>query len=139
MAKLSETDQLDELIFSLKNVRDPRVAGRTRHLLIDILVLTVVAVLCGAEGVTEIEDFGHHKEKFLRKHLELPGGIPSHDTITRVLSIINPESFESAFASWVSRSLYVENEDWISIDGKSVNGTERNSIRVACSLASAPT
>ena len=131
MAKLSETDQLDELIFSLKNVRDPRVAGRTRHLLIDILVLTVVAVLCGAEGVTEIEDFGHQKEKFLRKHLELPGGIPSHDTITRVLSIINPESFESAFASWVSRSLYAEKEDWISIDGKSVNGTERNSIRGA--------
>ena len=131
MAKLSESDQLDELIFSLKNVRDPRVAGRTKHLLIDILVITVVAVLCGAEGVTEIEDFANQKEKFLRKHLELPGGIPSHDTITRVLSIINPESFESAFASWVSRSLYVENEDWISIDGKSVNGTERNSIRGA--------
>jgi hypothetical protein len=87
LAKLSESDQLDELIFSLKNVRDPRVAGRTKHLLIDILVLTVVAVLCGAEGVTEIEDFAHPKENFLRKHLELPGGIPSLTSVWPVSSL----------------------------------------------------
>lgn len=126
MAKESVFD-LEELKECLGLVEDPRVVGRTQHNFIDIVVLSVCAMLCGAEGCTEIESFGEQKEEWLRQYLELPNGIPSHDTIGRVLSLIEPEQFEVAFSEWVGA---MANENGlstkrISIDGKSAAGTER--------------
>ena len=63
------------------DIEDFRVEGRCLHLLSDILMLSLCAVLCGAEDYEDIENYGKHKEDFLREFLELPYGIPSHDTI----------------------------------------------------------
>ena len=80
---------------------DPRIRRNKKHLLIDIVVLTVIAVICGAESWNAIEMFGNSKKDFLSKFLKLPHGIPSYDTINMVFSLINPDKFEQLFAQWV--------------------------------------
>ena len=70
------------------NIQDPRQQHKVEHKLIDILVLSIIAVICGADEYKEIEIFGNAKEPFLKQFLSLENGIPSHDTIERVLSII---------------------------------------------------
>ena len=80
---------------------DPRIHRNKKHLLIDIIVLSIIAVLRGAESWNSIELFGNSKKDFLSKILKLPNGIPSHDTINRVFSLINPGKFEQLFAQWV--------------------------------------
>jgi predicted transposase YbfD/YdcC len=125
MKKDSEVNQIEELIECLKFIEDPRVLGRSKHLLIDILVISICAVLCGAEGVFDIEEFGLEKEDWLRRFLSLPCGIPSHDTIARVLSLIDPIEMEKAFQEWVRNILGKDKIKSISLDGKSTRGTER--------------
>jgi len=80
---------------------DPRIQRNKKHLLIDIVVLSVIAVICGAESWNSIEIFGNAKKDFLATILKLPNGIPSHDTINRVFARINPNKFEQLFAQWV--------------------------------------
>lgn len=117
--------------FSL--VEDPRVQGRCLHKLVDILAIAVCARICGAEDFEEMEEFGIQREEWLRGFLELKNGIPSHDTIRRTLSIVDPNILEIAFREWTAdfRSSQMNMKDSgsdakrISIDGKSVNGTYR--------------
>lgn len=100
---------------------DPRIHRNKKHLLIDILILSIIAVICGAESWDSIEMFGKSKEDFLKKILKLQNGIPSHDTINRVFSLINASKFESLFIEWVTsiKDEEIKNEI-ISIDGKTV-------------------
>lgn len=115
-----------ELVKVIKaNVRDPRVPGRSKHLLMDIIIITVCAILCGAEGVAEIEDYAIDRERWLRKYLKLPNGIPSHDTFSRVLSIIDTKQMQIAFSQWAQR-LKKGSAKSISLDGKCLKGTERS-------------
>ena len=81
---------------------DPRIGNATRHKLIDILVIAILAVICGADGWSDVELFGRSKRKWLKTFLELPHGIPSHDTFGRVFSKIDPQEFERSFMSWVN-------------------------------------
>ena len=129
MKKESPINSFEELIECLKFVDDPRVVGRSKHLLIDILVISICAVLCGAEGVFDIEEFALEKEIWLRKFLLLPSGIPSHDTIARVLSLVDPLGLEIAFHDWIQHILGSERVRSISLDGKTTKGTERNFSR----------
>jgi hypothetical protein len=80
-----------------RSIPDPRVERTKLHLLEDIIGLVIIAVICGAESWESIEEFGKSKEVFLRKILSLPHGIPSHDTIERVLKRIPPDKFEACF------------------------------------------
>ena len=110
----------------LRTVNDPRVKGRTTHLLIDIIVIGILAVICHAETWEEMEDFALSRTDWLKQFLELPGGIPSHDTLGRVFSIIEPKELEKSFISWVKRvqaERTTNRKDTISLDGKSVRGT----------------
>lgn len=125
MKKDSNSNQVAELIECLQFVEDPRVVARSKHLLIDILVISICAVLSGAESVLDIEMFGKEKEKWLRQFLKLPSGIPSHDTIARVLSLIDPIEMEIAFQEWVASVIDQKKIQSISLDGKSTRGTER--------------
>lgn len=112
----------------LSAVRDPRVLGRTQHLLIDILILGILAVICHAETWEEMEDFGRAREQWLRKFLELPSGIPSHDTIARVFSLIDPRELGLAFIGWVKQVREkAKAGDTICIDGKSLHGASESS------------
>lgn len=72
---------------------DPRVERTKKHLLIDILFIAVCTIIGGGEGFTEMEDLGQAREKWLRKFLDLPHGIPSHDTFRRVFSLLDPQAF----------------------------------------------
>lgn len=113
----------------LRAVTDPRVLGRTRHLLIDILVIGVLAVICHAETWEEMEEFAKAREDWLKQFLDLRGGIPSHDTIGRVFSLIRPRELEMAFISWVKQAAGAGvARDTIGIDGKSLRGTSEPGV-----------
>ena len=73
------------LLEHFASLPDPRIARHRWHKLSDIVIIAVCAVLCGAESYPAIEDFGQEREEWLRQFLELPEGIPSHDTFNRVL------------------------------------------------------
>ena len=79
------------LVDCLAGIDAPRMEKKKRHKLVDILVISICAVICGAEHWTEIEDFGKCKKRWFRSFLSLPNGIPSHDTIGRVFSLIDPK------------------------------------------------
>ncbi len=91
---------VNNFITHFSKIEDPRESNK-RHQLIDILFLAVCSVLSGAEGWEDIEDFGHAKLTWLRRYLPLKNGIPTHDTIARVLSRINPSYIQKCFVNWV--------------------------------------
>jgi len=100
---------------------DPRIDRTKLHALSDILVIAVSAVICGAEGWTDIEEFGKSKEEWLRKLLPLTNGIPSHDTFRRVFERLDPEQFEACFLSWVRSLSPIPGQ--VAIDGKTLRGS----------------
>lgn len=98
-------------------------------MLIDILVIGILAVICHAETWEEMEDFASAREDWLRQFLQLPGGVPSHDTIARVFSLIDPRELEVAFIKWVRRAQAKRsNGDTVCIDGKSLKGTVESNL-----------
>ena len=104
---------------------DPRVVGRSSHKLTDILILSVLAVICGADTYDAIELFGkaHHEE--LKGILQLPNGIPSHDTINRVFQSIDARGFERLFAEWASGLREGGKAgEVVAIDGKTMRGSK---------------
>jgi predicted transposase YbfD/YdcC len=115
----------ESILLHFSSVEDPRVVGRCRHDFLDIIFVTVCAVLCGAESFLEIEEFGFQKVNWLKKFAELPNGIPSHDTFSRLFSTLDVKQFERAFANWVISTLGEAKLKRICFDGKSVNGTDR--------------
>lgn len=99
---------------------DPRVDRQKRHLLMDILFISVCAVICGATSFVDMEDFGFAKLEWFRERLELPNGIPSHDTFRRVFSLIDPEGFRACFMAWTQAISRAVNGDIIALDGKTL-------------------
>jgi len=112
------------LIDCLSEIKDYRSGNGIDHKLIDILVIAILAVLCGADEWTEMEEFGEAKEPWLKRFLELPNGIPSHDTFGRVFAAIDPKEFHNAFMEWVKTICEVVKGQVIAIDGKTVRRTK---------------
>jgi len=98
---------------------DPRAANVV-HQLHDLLVLAICAVICGADGWVEVELFGRSKQAWFKTFLDLPGGIPSHDTFGRVFAALRPEAFERCFTLWVSSVAHASQGRLIAIDGKAI-------------------
>ncbi|MBF8224040.1 ISAs1 family transposase [Halomonas sp. 328] len=111
------------LMHHLSIVPDFRQAWKVQHQLSDILCLTVCAVICGAEGWDEIEDFGHAKLDFLRQYGDFEAGVPSHDTLARVMALVNAEQLQSAFAEWMKACHDVTEGAVVAIDGKTLRGS----------------
>lgn len=97
---------------------DPRVQGRTAHKLLDIIVITICAVICGADGWVDVEAYGKAKQKWLEGFLELPAGIPSHDTFGRVFSLLSPTELQRCFLKWVQAVAELTSGEVVAIDGK---------------------
>jgi predicted transposase YbfD/YdcC len=102
------------------DVEDPRVERTKLHLLPDILVITLCAVICGADTWMEIELFGQAKLDWLRTFLALPHGIPSHDTFGRVFARLNPEQLERCFVAWMQALAQASGGRLMAIDGKTL-------------------
>ncbi|MCX5661468.1 MAG: ISAs1 family transposase [Planctomycetota bacterium] len=98
---------------------DPRAAN-VRHRLADVLVIALCAVICDADGWDDFEDFAKAKAHWLSTFLDLSHGVPSADTFRRVLSRLDPDAFEKAFAAWMARVVELSEGKLVSIDGKSV-------------------
>jgi predicted transposase YbfD/YdcC len=104
-------------------VSDPRIGNATRHKLIDIIVIAICAVICGADGWSDVALFGKSKLNWFKTFLELPHGIPSHDTFGRVFSRIKPEEFRSSFLDWVKAIQELTQGEVIAVDGKKLRGS----------------
>ena len=76
---------------------DPRVNRTKKHKLLDIIIIAICAVICGADGWVAVEAFGHAKHDWLATFLQLPYGIPSHDTFGRVFGVLDSKQFERCF------------------------------------------
>lgn len=118
---------------------DPRKpTHRMRHKFLDILVIAISGVICGANDWVAVETFGKAKEAWLRTFLELPHGIPSHDTFTDVFAALSPEHFQECFVRWVSSLTKLLPGDIISIDGKTLRRSyDRQDSRAAIHMVSA--
>jgi len=133
-----ETMEKPRIMEHFSSLTDPRILLKTRHKLIDIIVITLCAVLAGADEWTEIADFGRLKEQWFRTFLELPFGIPSHDTFGRVFSMIRPEEFEKCFLDWVRAAFQNIAPQVIAIDGKTLRHSyDRSSNKAAIHMVSA--
>jgi len=99
---------------------DPRIERTKRHQLTDILTIAILVVICGADSWVGMETFGRAKQKWLKRILDLPNGIPSHDTFARVFAALDPEQFRQCFLSWVRSLSRLSAGEVIAIDGKTL-------------------
>jgi len=105
------------------SLEDPRIERTKLHQLLDIMVIAICAVVCGADDWVEVELFGNAKLAWLRTFLELPNGIPSHDTFGRVFARLNAEQFQACFLAWIQAVSEVTQGQVIAIDGKVLRGS----------------
>lgn len=120
---MSETP-LEKIEEHFGKVPDPRIERSKEHKLIDIISIAICAVICGAEGWVDIENFGKSKLVWLKTFLVLPNGIPSHDTFGRVFSLLDPEEFQKSFHSWVQSVHELTDGQVVAIDGKQLRGSK---------------
>jgi len=110
----------DSITRHFAGLADPRSEQGRRHVLTDLIAMTVLAVVCGADGWAEVEDFGKAKLGWLRTFLRLPHGVPSHDTFGRVFAALDPEALERCLADWTASLAKRSKGQLIAIDGKTL-------------------
>ena len=106
------------LIAHFSKLDDPRVVRNKKHELIDVIVLCVCAVVSGAEGWSDIEEFGRTKLQWLRRYVPLANGIPVDDTIARIISALSVSGFQDCFMSWMEDVVKLSDGEIIALDGK---------------------
>lgn len=122
----------------IEEIEDPRVPRTKKHLLKDILIIAILAVIAGAEGWEDMENYGIAKQEWLSEFLELPNGIPSDDTFRRVFERLDPESLEKCLEQWVQSIIGSIQGEIIPIDGKTLRGSyDRNQGQSALHLVTA--
>lgn len=102
------------------DLKDPRIERSKEHQLLDILVIAICAVICGANDWEAVAEYGRSKEEWFKTFLELPNGIPSHDTFWRVFRALDPEQFERCFMNWVQAICARLAPQVVAIDGKTL-------------------
>jgi predicted transposase YbfD/YdcC len=116
----------ETLFQSLSKVNDTRREHQKFHSLFDILVISICAVICGAEHWTEIEEFGEAKQEWFAGFLELENGIPSHDTFRRVFILMDNIELKELFVEWISSAVSLSKGSLVSIDGKNLCGSKES-------------
>jgi predicted transposase YbfD/YdcC len=123
MTKLVDLGSIASYFESLS---DPRHTRNRKHLLVDIAVIAVRAIICGCDGPTAIHRWAKHRQSWLAQHLALPNGIPSRDCIRRLLIVLKPEAFQRCFQVWIRDTITTDanNPDrLVAIDGKTCRGS----------------
>lgn len=120
--------EISSLKECFQDLPDPRVQGRCDHKLIDMIMIAVCGVICGAESWMGVETFGKAKESWLRQFLELPNGIPTHDTFGRVFASLEAEAFQQGFIRWVEAVFRVTQGQVIAIDGKTLRRSHNRTM-----------
>lgn len=105
---------------ALAAITDPRDAALSEHRLLDILMIAICCLLCGGQSFTHMEQFGHAKLGWLRAFLELPHGIPSHDTFRRVFLLLDPQQFADVFLRWTQSLRQAVGTEVVALDGKTL-------------------
>ncbi len=127
----------NKLLSYFSEMKDPRVERTKRHQIDDIIFIAIASVLSGVESWNEMEQYGIMKRQWLESFLELPNGIPSHDTFNRLFSALDPDVFESCFLTWV-KSIYESTQgEVVSIDGKTMRGSRNQGCKSATHIVSA--
>jgi predicted transposase YbfD/YdcC len=117
---------------------DPRAARGRRHRLDELVTISILAVICATDNWVEVAQFAKAKRKWLKTFLELPGGIPSHDTFGRVFAALNPDAFERCFMAWIAAVAKESGGRLIAIDGKTLRRSfDRASDKTAIHMISA--
>jgi len=117
-----EEGELRSLETIFAQVEDPRIERTKLHRLRDIIIIAICGVICGADGWVAIEEFGKAKEAFFTELLDVPNGIPSHDTFGRVFALLDPKQCEASFFQWV-QGISSTIKGVIAIDGKTSRRT----------------
>lgn len=115
-----ESSRVISIISSFEEIEDPRRDHGKKHKLIDILVIAVLSTIAGCDDWEEMEAFGEAKEAWLRTFLELPNGIPSHDTFRRVFSLLKPRSLQGSLIKWLQSIGDLPVGEGVAIDGKTL-------------------
>lgn len=136
------TFPLDTLRRYLGDLDDPRIDRTKLHSLLDIIVIAICAVICGADSWVDVEAFGIAKIDWLRTFLELPNGIPSHDTFGDVFARLDPAQFQTCFLLWVQAVVILTSGQVVAIDGKALRRSHdqrlgKDAIRMVSAWAGA--
>jgi predicted transposase YbfD/YdcC len=102
----------------MQTLEDPRSQRNQRHLLVDVVSIALCGMISGADDWTSMEEFGYAKEQWFRSFLELPNGIPSHDTFRRLFMLMNTEHLERMFREWAQSIVTLNEREVVAIDGK---------------------
>lgn len=126
------------MLMHFSALSDPRVDRTKRHNLLDIVIIAISAVISAAETWEDIAEYGRTKHAWFKSFLNLPNGIPSHDTFARVFAALNPEEFKSCFIAWIQSLAKVTDGDVIAIDGKTLRRSfDKASGKTALHMVSA--
>jgi predicted transposase YbfD/YdcC len=115
-----DVDAPKGILRAFAQLKDPRMNRTKKHSLGDILAIAIAAIICGADGWTQVAEFGRCKRKWFVTFLDLPNGIPSHDTFGRVFAALNPAAFEECFQKWITGLATASAGRLIAIDGKAI-------------------
>src|SRR5215475_12038891 len=119
-------------------LQDPRIDRQKQHKLIDIVVIALCAIVCGANDWVAVETFGKAKQQWFQRFLELPNGIPSHDTFGRVFALLSPDQLQESFLSWTQAVAQVTAGQVVAVDGKTLRRSyDRRSAKAAIHMVSA--
>ena len=111
------------ILNEIKSLDDPRQKRKPNHLLLDIVAIGILATLAGADDMVAVATYGQEEHEWLASFLELPNGIPSHDTFSRVFALIEPKQFHDFFLRWVEHLTAKLDIKLIHLDGKSSRGS----------------
>jgi hypothetical protein len=128
---------MDSPLKYFAELRDLRVERTREHLLEEIVLMAIAAVLSVASGWNEIEDYGKAKRAWFRTFLKLPGGVPSHDTFNRMFSAQDPDELEKGFVAWVTSIAKLTAGEVVAIDGKALKGTRQAGKKAIVHVVSA--
>lgn len=132
-----DVDASRGLLRYFETLDDPR-HHNVRHELSDLLAISILAVICGAEGWVEVEEFAHCKGQWLRTFLRLPNGIPSHDTFGRLFARLDPDQLEACFLNWTAALARRSEGRLVAVDGKTVRRSfDRAEAKAAIHMVSA--